>query len=808
MMRRPSMTHILSAERAAADEKSKSDKKKRRLTMSKDGQTFTLSVKKYSNSGKPGKGGALTSIVRSHILKATEACGEFAVSVIAAKTGKIVSITVTRSTTIINIKRRLYTETQQFPPHLQRLRPTHANGTGRVEDLDDSLTLGQCGIFPGGQRLELLSKTSVQDLCCAGRHGWGDGRTDEEKEEEADMQRAVTGIHSDAVKGGYTVMSFIPGRRFYWLGMTLHPDGDARQKWDFLVAMLVVLSVALIPLTVAFQEELDAQNLVGFSTVERVIDALFCLHIIVNFRTALVRERCLVTDARTIAWTYCKGWFWMDLVASFPFDILMQSEEAGSKASGGFRLARLVRLGRLVRVASFARMRMSSNGMRLLKLVFYLVTLAHWLGCAWYFVSKVENFPYDQFSVGGQEHMSECLLATDNRNDTVLECKPIDDVWALYIFAFRWGLASLASLGGDLIPASVPQAFLSILVTILGFYVTSYIMGQVYSIILNLDVANNHFISMMQDTENWFKLRQFPPDMREQIHRYLVHNFDTTKGMNESQLLQSLPRRLRQDVQYYLNRDLITCLPLLHGMDDRIVLAISDKLRREVCMPGDAIVRQGDAGDEMYFISSGECECTVYGRGVVSVKRTGEFFGEIALFMSGTRTATVTARTLCELMVLTRTDLDLVADTFGELKTSIANVAEEYERQSALNAPSSLSRAMSRASFFSMDSIMASANKMNSSTGSTGKARAASSLDLVQQHAAALSDGSHDSNNPQVGTANDEPQSTQVRNMGDSCDVTPGRSTSMAKMAAVLSHSITPIEHAQSKQGKIGGAQP
>ena len=53
-----------------------------------------------------------------------------------------------------------------------------------------------------------------------------------------------------------------------------------------------------------------------------------------------------------------------------------------------------------------------------------------------------------------------------------------------------------------------------------GFYVTSYIMGQVYSIILNLDTSNNHFISLMQNTNSWFKLRQFPVDMREQIKRY------------------------------------------------------------------------------------------------------------------------------------------------------------------------------------------------------------------------------------------------------------------------------------------------
>jgi CRP-like cAMP-binding protein len=231
-----------------------------------------------------------------------------------------------------------------------------------------------------------------------------------------------------------------------------------------------------------------------------------------------------------------------------------------------------------------------------------------------------------------------------------------------------------------------------------------------------------------------------------------VHNFDTTKGMDELQLLQSLPRRLRQDVQYYLNRELITSLPLLHGMDDRIVLSISDKLRREVYMPGDAIVKQGDVGDDMYFISSGECECTAYGRGVVSVKQAGMFFGEVALFSSGTRTATVTARTLCELMVLTKSDLDLVADIFSELKASIELVAAEYAKRPAATPEDSLSKAMSRASFFSMDAFMTSSGSYDRARGvrspepsaADGMVRGASSWDLMQQHAASASDSSHD----------------------------------------------------------------
>ena len=99
----------------------------------------------------------------------------------------------------------------------------------------------------------------------------------------------------------------------------------------------------------------SAQERHGFQIVERTIDGLFITHILVNFRTALHNESSLVTDARVIAMTYIRGWFVVDVLASFPFDLLLSTDSSGSKASGGFRLARLLRLGRLVRVAAFGQ---------------------------------------------------------------------------------------------------------------------------------------------------------------------------------------------------------------------------------------------------------------------------------------------------------------------------------------------------------------------------------------------------------------------------------------------------------------------
>jgi CRP/FNR family cyclic AMP-dependent transcriptional regulator len=64
---------------------------------------------------------------------------------------------------------------------------------------------------------------------------------------------------------------------------------------------------------------------------------------------------------------------------------------------------------------------------------------------------------------------------------------------------------------------------------------------------------------------------------------------------------------------------------------------------------GDIIFSSGDAGTDMYVVSSGEIELRVGGKTVEVVKEEG-FFGEMALIEEGPRTATAVAKTDCVLV--------------------------------------------------------------------------------------------------------------------------------------------------------------
>jgi CRP-like cAMP-binding protein len=81
--------------------------------------------------------------------------------------------------------------------------------------------------------------------------------------------------------------------------------------------------------------------------------------------------------------------------------------------------------------------------------------------------------------------------------------------------------------------------------------------------------------------------------------------------------------------------------PFFAGLSPEDIEGIVEVGRPVTFEPGQAMVEQGDAGDGMYIVVSGTAEVDVGGR--FHKLTTGDFFGEMALFTTGKRMATVKA---------------------------------------------------------------------------------------------------------------------------------------------------------------------
>jgi MFS family permease len=84
--------------------------------------------------------------------------------------------------------------------------------------------------------------------------------------------------------------------------------------------------------------------------------------------------------------------------------------------------------------------------------------------------------------------------------------------------------------------------------------------------------------------------------------------------------------------------------------------AVARRTRWVTVEPGQALIREGEAGDRYYVLESGRLRVTIVGREVRILDQAGTGMGEIALLHNVRRTATVTAVTPCVLLALERSD--------------------------------------------------------------------------------------------------------------------------------------------------------
>ena len=120
---------------------------------------------------------------------------------------------------------------------------------------------------------------------------------------------------------------------------------------------------------------------------------------------------------------------------------------------------------------------------------------------------------------------------------------------------------------------------------------------------------------------------------------------------------------------------LVGKVPFFADLDAARIDEIANLLKPRLVLPGELVVRKGDPGDAMYFISTGAVEVDIPSHKVRL--GSGDFFGEIALLKETPRTADVTALSYCQVLALFARDFNKLLDANPELRTRIEKIAEE-----------------------------------------------------------------------------------------------------------------------------------
>lgn len=124
--------------------------------------------------------------------------------------------------------------------------------------------------------------------------------------------------------------------------------------------------------------------------------------------------------------------------------------------------------------------------------------------------------------------------------------------------------------------------------------------------------------------------------------------------------------------------------PLFSSFSQEELVAVINGLRLLSFEPGDIVITEGEAGDSLFVLTSGIVKAFVRnptGKNVqVREMPEGAFFGEISVLSGKPRTATITAKTGCELLELDRATLDSIGQTHPHVREVLQQFYEERLR--------------------------------------------------------------------------------------------------------------------------------
>ncbi|XP_016473016.2 LOW QUALITY PROTEIN: cyclic nucleotide-gated ion channel 18 [Nicotiana tabacum] len=499
----------------------------------------------------------------------------------------------------------------------------------------------------------------------------------------------------------------------------------------------------------------DDEAATQITVYRSLTDVFYFLHIIMKFRTAFVAPSSrvfgrgeLVMDAKEIAIRYLKTDLIVDFTAALPLpQIVIKYVIPAAKRNGSGHskstLALIVLIQyvprlfvifplnqQIIKTTGFIA-KTAWAGAAYNLLLFMLAS--HVAGASWY-VASIGR----QYSCWSNECKKErdavppcvpdfldCTSDTDTyvrdywRNSTqvLVKCDAINDedsgfkfgIFAnaftnevasstfmeKYLYCLWWGLRNLSSYGQNLNTSTyIGETLFSISLCIIGLVLFAQLIGNMQTYLQSMTVKIEEWRIRKRDIEEWMRHRQLPEDLQERVRRFDQCKWLATRGVNEEDILQSLPLDLRRQIQRHLCLKLVRRVPFFAQMDDQLLDAICERLVSSLSIKGTYVVREGDPVNEMFFIIRGQLESSTTNGGRSGffnsiTLRPGDFCGEElltwALVPNTTQlpSSTRTVRTLSEVeaFALRAEDLKFFAVQFKRLHSKKLQHAFRYYSQ-------------------------------------------------------------------------------------------------------------------------------
>ncbi|XP_028816869.1 potassium voltage-gated channel subfamily H member 4-like isoform X3 [Denticeps clupeoides] len=396
----------------------------------------------------------------------------------------------------------------------------------------------------------------------------------------------------------------------------------SKALWDWMILLATFYVAVTVPYNVCFTAYNDPETASRSTIVSDIaVEMLFILDIILNFRTTYVSQSGqVVYDSRSICIHYAATWFFVDLVAALPFDLLYAFNITVTSL---VHLLKTVRLLRLLRLLQKLDRYSQYSAMVLTLLMSVFALLAHWMACIWYVIGRkeMESHHPETWDIGWLHELGK-RLETPYVNSTVGG----PSVRSAYIASLYFTLSSLTSVGfGNVCANTDAEKIFSICTMLIGALMHAVVFGNVTAIIQRMYSRRSLYHTRMKDLKDFIRVHRLPQQLKQRMLEYFQTTWSVNNGIDANELLHDFPDELRADIAMHLNKDILQ-LPVFQGASRGCLRSLSLHIKTSFCAPGEYLIRQGDALHADYFVCSGSLEVLKDGM-VLAILGKGDLIG-------------------------------------------------------------------------------------------------------------------------------------------------------------------------------------
>jgi hypothetical protein len=339
----------------------------------------------------------------------------------------------------------------------------------------------------------------------------------------------------------------------------IHPKSSWKQIWDIAILLLVVFSSIQIPLTLAFPDMIPLEQVAQIT-----IDVIFIVDFGFCFRTGYIRpDNEVEMDQSKILKNYLKTWFGIDLAACFPLDYFFPEDSSSSTSDTSkykqiLRLLKLPRLLRLGRLLKFLARFKYAGVMKILKFILLLVLVAHWVGCAFFFIIGLENeYGYNTW----MEHNVGLVQEGEG-------------ISSRYLTMLYTSFLMLIGEGMDM-ETDVEKAY-GAFVVLIGTIVTAVIVGNVSFVVSNQNSTAFQYQSKIDMITDEMRALHLPSELQERTLQYYDYLWNRHRIFDPatSRFTADLSPSLRKEILLHMNRECVLNCDFFRDVSNECIIRL------------------------------------------------------------------------------------------------------------------------------------------------------------------------------------------------------------------------------------------